>query len=113
MLIYLTKVGSPTAFADQTLLDKLVATSQKFKRAIFVPCGAFWGASDIRKMASKNALKGLRVTMKKHPKSLILNGSLKEKLDENIDSTEAITLYEGIRRDFAIKNADKNCNTQN
>ena len=36
-------VGSPTAFADQQLYEKLLNVSAKFKRSIFVPCGAFWG----------------------------------------------------------------------
>ena len=45
-------------------------------------------------MSNKNTLKGLRVTMKKHPKSLILNGTLKEKL-ENSPLSEALILYEG------------------
>lgn len=57
------------------------------------------GAADIKKMSNKNTLKGLRVTMKKHPKSLILNGSLKEKLDDYCktfcNESDPLILYEG------------------
>ena len=62
-----------------------------------MPCGAFWGASDIKKMSNKNSLKGLKITMKKHPKSLQLNGSLKDKLNEHTSSTVPIVLYEGSK----------------
>ncbi len=57
------------------------------------------GAADIKKMSNKNTLKGLRVTMKKHPKSLILNGTLKEKLDDYCktfcNNSDPLILYEG------------------
>ena len=47
-----------------------------------VPSGALWGAVDIQKMAARGLVRALKVTMKKHPDSLKLNGTLKERLDE-------------------------------
>ena len=61
-----------------------------------MPCGAFWGADDIRKMSEKNTLKGLRVTMKKHPTSLKLEEPLKSKLDAYNDPDNPLILYDGI-----------------
>ena len=103
-------MGSPTAFADQELLNRLINTSLKFNRSIFVPCGAFWGASDIKKMSTKNTLKGLKITMKKHPHSLVLNGCLKEKLDTHVFTSEPFTLYEGPVRNLCHL-APNNVNT--
>lgn len=40
-----SKIGSPTALADEKLLKKLENAAAKFKRRVYVPCGAFWGAS--------------------------------------------------------------------
>ena len=60
-----------------------------------MPCGAFWGADDIRKMSEKNTLKGLRVTMKKHPTSLKLEEPLKSKLDSHTDPVNPLILYDG------------------
>lgn len=103
-------IGSPTALANQALLDKLMEASVKNKRKILVPCGAFWGASDIKKMADKNSLKGLKVTMKKHPSSLKLEGSLKEMLEKNHPLKEALVLYDGSVRDICPL-APNNVNT--
>lgn len=88
-------IGSPTALADQSTLDALVQAAKLYQRNVYVPCGAFWGASDIRKMANKKTLKGLRVTMKKHPDSLKLEGSLKEKLESSLPLDKELVLYEG------------------
>lgn len=76
-------------------MTRLINSSLKNKRKIFVPCGAFWGASDITKMANKGSLKGLKVTMKKHPSSLKLSGSLKEFLDQCAPLQKELVLYEG------------------
>jgi aspartate dehydrogenase len=74
----------------------LLEASKLYNRKIYVPCGAFWGASDIKKMANKNTLTGLKVTMKKHPDSLKLEGSLKEKLDAALPLTQELILYKGL-----------------
>ena len=88
-------IGSPTALANQDLLDRLDRASIKNKRKILVPCGAFWGASDIKKMAQKQSLKGLKITMKKHPSSLKLEGSLKEMLANAHPLEKELVLYNG------------------
>ena len=90
-------IGSPTALANQDLLDRLDRASIKNKRKIhvLVPCGSFWGASDIKKMAQKQSLKGLKITMKKHPSSLKLEGSLKEMLANAHPLEKELVLYNG------------------
>lgn len=45
ILFFQSKIGSPTALADEQLLKRLEQTAIKFSRRIYVPCGAFWGAS--------------------------------------------------------------------
>ena len=47
-------------------------------------------------MAEQNTLVDLKVTMKKHPESLKLEGSLKELLDKSVPLTEPLILYNGI-----------------
>ncbi|XP_047478377.1 putative L-aspartate dehydrogenase [Penaeus chinensis] len=85
-------VGSPTALASQPVEDALrtAATSH----GLYVPAGAFWGAEDILKMADRGTLKGLKVTMKKHPSCFKFEGELKAK-NEQICGTDAVTLYDG------------------
>ena len=53
------------------------------------------GAQDIRKMADSGSLKGLKVTMKKHPDSLKLENELKEKLEKSLPLTNELVIYEG------------------
>lgn len=80
-------VGSPTALADKDTfnvitqkklifskiigkkLQSLKNLSKQFNRSVYVPAGAFWGGNDIQKMAELGLLKGLTVTMTKHPSS--------------------------------------------
>lgn len=84
-------VGSPTALADQEVEDKLRAAAKH--HGMYVPSGAFWGGNDIQKMADRGTLKGLRVSMRKHPSSFKLQSPLKEKNDAITDT--AVTLYDG------------------
>jgi aspartate dehydrogenase len=77
------------------ILSKLLSASSKHQKKLFVPCGAFWGANDIKKMADRGTLKGLKVTMKKHPDSLKLDGSLRELLHKSIPLSSALVLYNG------------------
>jgi predicted dinucleotide-utilizing enzyme len=86
--------------ANQATFDRLVEASKLYNKKVYVPCGAFWGASDIRKMANKGSLQGLKVTMKKHPDSLKVEGSLKVKLDKALPLTSELVLYEGS---FSLK----------
>ncbi|CAD7941289.1 unnamed protein product [Amoebophrya sp. A25] len=75
-------MGSPTAMADATLCEKLqgAAKNDAIKGSLYIPVGALWGAVDIQRMADLGTLKGLRVTMRKHPDSLRLVPPLSEKL---------------------------------
>ena len=47
-------------------------------------------------MAEQNTLVDLKVTMKKHPDSLKLEGSLKELLEKSLPLTEPLILYNGM-----------------
>lgn len=41
-------VGSPTAFADPNIEKKLRAAASQGNHGLYIPSGAFWGASDIQ-----------------------------------------------------------------
>nr|XP_039252277.1 putative L-aspartate dehydrogenase isoform X1 [Styela clava] len=88
-------VGSPTAFADQETEKILRSAVVKFGHSLYVPSGALWGATDIKKMADRGSLKGLKVTMKKHPSSFRLHGNLEEINSTAFQSNHPVTLYEG------------------
>lgn len=47
-------------------------------------------------MSEKNTLKSLKITMKKHPDSLKLEGSLKEILQNKLPLKEPLKIYEGF-----------------
>ena len=47
-------------------------------------------------MSNKNTLKGLKITMKKHPDSLKLEGFLKNFLDSKLPLESSLVIYEGI-----------------
>jgi hypothetical protein len=53
----ISQIGSPSALADKDLEKSLISASEKF--GVFIPSGALWGGSDIRKMSDRNALKVL------------------------------------------------------
>ena len=67
--------GSPTALADDALRAEL-ARAGGGACGVYVPAGALWGAGDIARMSARGALRGLEVTMRKHPASLKLGGAL-------------------------------------
>jgi aspartate dehydrogenase len=69
-------MGSPTAFADAGTEAALRAAAAAGPHGLYVPSGALWGAADIARMADRGTLRGLTVTMKKHPLSLKLEGRL-------------------------------------
>ncbi|CAI4230438.1 unnamed protein product [Auanema sp. JU1783] len=92
-------IGSPTCLANAEVLSKVEELAKQYKRRVLIPSGAFWGANDIQKMADLGTLKGLSVTMIKHPSSFKLESPLKEineKAKEN--ATEPTVLYEGSVR---------------
>lgn len=100
-------IGSPTALADRELSTTLTEEA-RHSHGLYVAVGALWGAQDIQKMADGGTLKGLKVTMKKHPSAFKLCGYLVEKL-QNIGS-DPFTLYEGCVKDLCPL-APNNVNT--
>ncbi|PAV63151.1 hypothetical protein WR25_12407 [Diploscapter pachys] len=103
-------VGSPTALADKDTFNSLKNLSKQFNRSVYVPAGAFWGGNDIQKMAELGLLKGLTVTMTKHPSSFKLESPLKELNEEAKTRTEATVLFEGTVRELCPL-APNNVNT--
>ena len=105
-------IGSPTALANVECEAKLKEACETFKREVYIPSGAFWGAHDIQKMASLNTLLELRVTMKKHPSAFRLHGDIKSRNDEllNSSSTNSCVLYDGPVRELCSL-APNNVNT--
>jgi len=99
-------IGSPTALADVEL--ETVLAGAACKHGLYIPSGALWGGEDIRKMSERGTLKGLTVTMRKHPSSFKLNGDLKLK-NEQVGS-EAVDLYHGPVRQLCPL-APNNVNT--
>ncbi|CAG0896549.1 unnamed protein product [Darwinula stevensoni] len=91
-------IGSPTALADEALLEEVERLS--FRRGVYVPTGALWGAQDIRGMDSLGTLRGLRVTMAKTPESFRLSEPLRSRLESASPLTSATTLYEGSVSDL-------------
>lgn len=87
-------VGSPTALADQQVEDSLRKAANI--HGLYIPAGALWGGHDIQKMADRGTLKGLKITMTKHPDHFRLASPLKEKNASVTD--KAVTLYEGSVR---------------
>ncbi|XP_013416669.1 putative L-aspartate dehydrogenase isoform X2 [Lingula anatina] len=99
-------VGSPTALADQEVETELRNAAKI--HGLYIPSGAFWGGEDIKKMADRGSLQGLKVTMKKHPQSFKLHGKLRD-LNDTV-KTEAAVLYDGPVRDLCPL-APNNVNT--
>ncbi|XP_076361865.1 aspartate dehydrogenase domain-containing protein-like isoform X2 [Tachypleus tridentatus] len=99
-------IGSPTALADKnTEMSLREAATQ---HGIYIANGALWGGEDIRKMADCGSLRGLKVTMSKHPSCLKLVGELQNK-NEQVKE-HAVILYQGSVRDLCLK-APNNVNT--
>ena len=97
-------IGSPTAFADPTVDAALRMACANGPHSIYVPAGALWGAQDISRMSARGALTGLSITMKKHPASLKLSGTLEmlvARLLEDKTPGETV-LFEGPVRDLAL-----------
>jgi aspartate dehydrogenase len=112
-------VGSPTCFADAALESRMRAATQRragcgasARCGIWLPAGALWGALDIQKMAARGSLKGLTVTMKKHPASFKVLGEVAERLERAVSSGAKgdVVLYEGPVRALCAL-APNNVNT--
>eukprot|EP01126_Amoeba_proteus_P045883 TRINITY_DN515_c0_g1_i9.p1 TRINITY_DN515_c0_g1~~TRINITY_DN515_c0_g1_i9.p1 ORF type:complete len:201 (+),score=33.13 TRINITY_DN515_c0_g1_i9:286-888(+) len=103
-------VGSPTVFADPEVTPLLRSISDRVGCGVYLPFGALWGTTDIEKMAKRGTLKGLEITMKKHPLSLHVSGHLLEKLELLKDVEGEHVLYEGPIRELCHL-APNNVNT--
>jgi len=104
-------IGLPTVFANQELENSLrEAARNSAGNGVYIPRGALWGVFDIEAMAQRGTLTGLSVTMKFHPSSLKLVGSLKEKLDSINHLEGEQILYEGPVRPLCAL-APNNVNT--
>ncbi len=101
-------LGSPTALADFDTENILYEAVDQYKNGLYVPSGALWGGEDIRKMAERGSLKGVTVTMRKHPSSFKLSGDIAVANDRV--QNEAVTLYEGPVRPLCSL-APNNVNT--
>lgn len=103
-------IGSPTALSDQETYDLVEKLGTKYNRSIYVPTGALWAAEDIMKMAELGQLKGLTISMIKHPSSFKVLGDLKKLCNEALETSTLKTLYSGPVRDLC-KLAPNNVNT--
>jgi len=107
-------IGSPTAFAEESLEKRLRQKILETGRSIYVGAGAFWGADDISKMNERGTLKSLIITMKKHPDSFKLNEPLHSKLINECakltGDNHEIILYSGPVRELC-RLAPNNVNT--
>ncbi|KJE88448.1 aspartate dehydrogenase isoform 1 [Capsaspora owczarzaki ATCC 30864] len=90
-------VGSPTVFADSHLESQLraIAMSADNTHGLYIPAGALWGGNDIQKMADRNTLQSLTITMKKHPLSFQLLGHLVELNNAALNVQGESLLYDG------------------
>mmetsp|Transcript_3563 Transcript_3563/g.13639 ORF Transcript_3563/g.13639 Transcript_3563/m.13639 type:complete len:276 (-) Transcript_3563:1441-2268(-) len=86
--------GSPTVFAEMNMQD-IVNNDSKY--GLYVPVGAMWGANDIQKMHQVGSLTRVKVTMKKHPRSLKLSGEIGKKMAQFYGNGERgqCVLYDG------------------
>jgi predicted dinucleotide-utilizing enzyme len=81
-------VGSPTAFANESVLQQCLEVSAALNHSILCPVGALWGAQDIARMAQRGSLTALEITMKKPPQSMRLEEPLQSAVEEFIRSPE-------------------------
>ncbi|KAG8546164.1 hypothetical protein GDO81_019660 [Engystomops pustulosus] len=102
------QVGSPTALADEDTERRLRGRAKMCGHTLYIPSGALWGGEDIMRMADRETLSGLKVTMTKHPESFKLEGDL-SKRDLSV-IRERTVLYEGPVRQLCPM-APNNVNT--
>jgi len=92
-------VASTSTFADPAVDEAMGAEAKRTTgRGVYLTVGALWGAADIQRMAERGSLKGLRVTMKKHPASLKLSGEMGALNEQAKSKQEETVLYEGSVR---------------
>jgi predicted dinucleotide-utilizing enzyme len=94
-------VGSPTVFADAAVGGALLdhARSPGAKHSIFIPSGALWGVDDIVKMAERQTLTALTISMRKPSQSFRLEEPLQALLAafeaEGPGGAASVELYRG------------------
>jgi predicted dinucleotide-utilizing enzyme len=106
-------ISSPTALADPIVMEKIKditnsKDSSNPNHGLYIAVGALWGGQDIQRMADRGTLKGLKITMKKHPSMLKVQGHLLDKLRQVKD--DPLILYEGPVRNLCPL-APNNVNT--
>lgn len=57
VVLYPSKVGSPSALSDSELNQKLREAAQKSGKTLYIPSGALWGGQDIQRLNDSGALK--------------------------------------------------------
>uniref|UniRef100_G3PHN4 Aspartate dehydrogenase domain-containing protein n=1 Tax=Gasterosteus aculeatus aculeatus TaxID=481459 RepID=G3PHN4_GASAC len=73
---HIPQVGSPSAFSDPDLNQKLHRAARQHSRTLYVPSGALWGGQDIQRLNDSGALKALFIRMSKHPSCFRLTGDV-------------------------------------
>lgn len=98
--------GSPTAFANPKLYDRLIVNSPS-QNGLYIPRGALPGLEEIVRMRLSNSLSEAQITMKKHPSSIHFQGELTIPLAETRGQR---ILFEGPLRQLCSL-APNNVNT--
>jgi aspartate dehydrogenase len=107
-------IGSPSGLASKGM-EKMINAASAHSHGLYIPSGALWGAEDIQKMADRNTLGSLSISMAFHPSSLKRTfGELTERMKKHVkpDGTTdgPVTLYSGPVRDLCPM-APNNVNT--
>lgn len=74
-------VGSPTAFCDDPLREKLINQSQNGSHGLYIPQGAMIGLADLLLAKQKGRVSKLKLTMEKTPDSIKYYGDLEVPLN--------------------------------
>ncbi len=105
-------ITSLTALADDKLRQALEQVSKKSGHHIIIPTGAGWGFEDIRKMADRDMLEGLSISMKFNADALKLCGKAAEALTDykaSDDESDRLLCRGSVRELAAL--APNNVNT--
>ena len=94
-------IGSPSGMASKGMEQMIAAAnSNSGNHGLYIPSGALWGAADIQKMADRNTLASLSISMAFHPSSLKrVFGDLAINMKKHVKSDDTtngpITVYSG------------------
>ncbi len=104
-------IASTTAFADDICSKRMMKEAKRATgNGLYLTTGALWAANDIKKMSDQGVLSSLCITMKKHPKSLKLQGNSLKRLKASKDQKGEIIVYDGPLRQLCFE-APNNVNT--